>query len=113
MWLGSMQERDSSRIRNGLYGLLYKSYMAKRARQTTTRTSSVEFQCRLQRDLLFGTFRLCVLLLSCVETVNVGLMMFGVVQLHYLFGDVWLKGLYGIVSIYMIGRSQQGSGHTS
>ena len=47
-------------------------------------TTPIEFQGSLQCNLFLDTFGCSVALLGSVETVNVGLVVFGMVQPHYL-----------------------------
>lgn len=56
-------------------------------------TSTVELQRGLQRDDLLGSFGMGEGRLRSVQTVHVGLVVFGVVKLHDLLRDVWLEGL--------------------
>jgi hypothetical protein len=56
-------------------------------------TTSVELQGRLKSDLLRSRIRFGVRLLCCVESVDIGLMVFLVMQLHDFFGDVGFEGL--------------------
>lgn len=59
-------------------------------------TSSVELQSRLQSDSLLGSRRLCVGLLSSVESVDICLVVLCVVESHDLLGDEWLESIVGV-----------------
>jgi hypothetical protein len=56
-------------------------------------TSSVEFQRGLQSNQVLGTSSLMQGILCRVQTIHVGLVVFGMVKLHDLLRDVWFEGL--------------------
>ncbi len=66
------------------------------------RTTTVKLESGLERDALLGRRCLSVGGLSCVQRIDIGLMVLLVVKLHDLTGN---EGLEGIVAVREIGKS--------
>ncbi len=66
------------------------------------RTTTVKLESGLERDALLGRRCLSVGSLSCVQRIDIGLMVLLVVKLHDLTGN---EGLEGIVAVREIGKS--------
>ena len=60
------------------------------------RTTAVEFERSLESDAFLGGGGFGVRGLGGVESVDVGLVVPFVVELHYLAGDVGLEGIVGV-----------------
>jgi hypothetical protein len=65
------------------------------------RTTAIKLQRSLQSNLLFGPLSFRIALLSSVQAIDVSLMMFRVMQLHYLLRDVRFEGLGTVAAVSM------------
>jgi hypothetical protein len=65
-------------------------------------TSSIEFKSCLESNALLGSGCFCIRKFSCVESIDIGLVMLRVVESHNLLRDV---GLESIVRVWEGGKS--------